>query len=175
MNYLVENSGKSKKQNVLNCGNTARIVDIFSIFHDGTIENWSGNKKRLTLKIGCQYLAARINPEFEYFYVDILDIKAIELDTYRNETDKTPIVINEIDKIFCEKIDIYYAKTEKQFVEINCWQVNEKLGYVANSLRICCGSADVFNQNREQITFSNFAKISDDYWNDFRNRNENNK
>ena len=149
------------------------IVDIFSIFHDGTIESWSGNEKKLTLKINCQFLAERINPEYVYFYVDIIDITAIELDTYIDNAEKvvveSPIVIKEIDKIFSEEIDIFYAKTENQYVEINCWQVNEKLGYVANRLRINCSSVDVFNQSREWITISDFVKIGDDYWNNVAN------
>jgi hypothetical protein len=40
------------------------IRDVFSIFHDGGISAWSGNKDTLTLTIDCEYLAERINKSF---------------------------------------------------------------------------------------------------------------
>ena len=59
---------------------TEDIRDIFSIFHDGEISAWTGNKDLLTLTVDCEYLAERIDKSFDKFYVELSFIDKIELD-----------------------------------------------------------------------------------------------
>lgn len=46
---------------------TETISDLFTMFHDGGIEGWDGNENKLTLTIGCTYLAEKIHPDLIFF------------------------------------------------------------------------------------------------------------
>ena len=63
------------------------IRDIFSILHDGDICAWNGDKNLLTLTVECQYLAKRIDPSFDKFYVELFNIDKLELEPWRNSVD----------------------------------------------------------------------------------------
>ena len=104
----------------------------------------TGDKEKLCLKISCQYLAEILDEKFEYFYVELNRIYKLELLTYpireSEKKDNSPFSICDYDEIFCEGIDICYTKTVNDYVEINCWQINETKNYVANSLLLNCES-----------------------------------
>lgn len=122
---------------------TGELASLFTILHDGTIESFTGNTKKLNLKISCQYLAELINPSFEYFYIQLIEIDFIELQTFKNISnfenfEKTAVVLTAPSDIFNEEIDLYRAETNNGHVEINCWQVNIGLNYIANCLRLNC-------------------------------------
>ncbi|KGO91790.1 hypothetical protein [Flavobacterium subsaxonicum] len=100
------------------------IKDVFSIFHDGGIEGWEGDDKLLTLTIGCTYLAERINPQFNVFYVELTGVEKLELHPWTLPViDNTPALTRPED-IFKGDIEI-----------TSCEVVNEVSCYIFISAR----------------------------------------
>ncbi|MFD2909672.1 hypothetical protein ACFSX9_13120 [Flavobacterium ardleyense] len=145
-----------------------KIQKIFSVFHDGTIQNWKGNLEKLHIEVSCQYLAEIIDTSFDCFYIELQKIDKLELFTViDNKIDNEinePKIIQNIKAIFNNEIDIFHAKIVENYVEINCWQINEQENYVANNLLLSCNNIKVFNQNKIEISIEKLFEISDYYW-----------
>lgn len=82
------------------------ISDIFSIFHDGSIESYSGDYQLLTLKVGCLYLAELIDPTFEYFYLELAEIEVLEFDSWTSPPERPNILKTELADIFQSDLEI---------------------------------------------------------------------
>lgn len=154
--------------------NLKNIEKIFATFHDGTIESWNGNFDKLSLKISCSYLAEILDTDFEYFYFELKNVKKLELYTYsyinKDKNDEL-IIVYELKEIFSNDIDVYYAKIEENYVNINCWLINEQKNYVANKLLLNCESIKILNHNKIEITYNKLFEISDYYWAKFKGEN----
>lgn len=145
-----------------------KIEDIFATFHDGKIVGWSGNFEKLNLKIYCDFLAELFDEKFDFFNVELTKVQKFELLTYntenRNELNKVSKSLYELNEIFCEDIEICYAKNNGKFVEIQCWKTNETKNYIANKLLLNCESIRIYDQNNIEISENAFFEISYAYW-----------
>ncbi|MDV6169021.1 hypothetical protein R1T16_11330 [Flavobacterium sp. DG1-102-2] len=148
---------------------TEELASLFTIFHDGCIENYKKEGVKLILIISCKYLAELIDPEFEYFYLELTEITLIELETFKNipNSEKTPIILTEPTEIFREEIDIYRAAINNGNIEVNCWQVNEGLNYIANCLRLNCKTYTICDHNTNVIDLELLENLSAKYWSRF--------
>ncbi|MDQ3108895.1 MAG: hypothetical protein M3R17_03280 [Bacteroidota bacterium] len=54
------------------------IADLFSMFHDGGIEEMIADENGHNLKIGLTYLAERIKPEYHFFYLRLISVEKFE-------------------------------------------------------------------------------------------------
>lgn len=143
------------------------LAKVFTMFHDGAITGYEQSKSDLSLRISCQYLAEIINPGFENFYLSLHDVNLIELETYTELEDNpaTPHnLLRDINTIFEEEIDIFNARPFEKYVEVNCWQINDRLNYVGNKLRLNCTAYTLSNQDRSVISLTYLNKICTKYW-----------
>ncbi len=160
MEYIVA-SGKFYMQ-----GNED-IRDIFSILHDGTISEWTGDKDRLTLTVECNYLAERIDKSFDKFYVELLDIDKIELKPWTTPAD-IPVVIKTSPRdIFEAQLEILSADIKDGHVIISCNQDDLSFDYGGGDLKISCSSIRILDQRRRELTIAQVGKICNDYWNEW--------
>ena len=101
---------------------TENVRDIFSILHDGTIIGWIGNRNLLTLKVGCQYLAERIDPKFDDFFIELINISKLVLVPWMNPIELEQEYFVELNDIFQAELDILSAEIENDFVKVSCNQ-----------------------------------------------------
>lgn len=148
------------------------LADIFTIFHDGVIEDFQIDENNLYLTIGCVYLAELVNPSFESFILKLINIDKLELNSYSYITDHSntedyPIIISDIETIFEVEIDIFNAKSDNEFVKVNIWIVNDKSRFVANQLNIKCENYSLYNEENKPFSINRLYKISENYWTKF--------
>ncbi len=77
------------------------MVDVFSVLHDGTIEEYKIEDGNLILKIYCQYLAKDTNTSYEYFSVKLNQLKSISL---------MPWLKNSQEEVFWKDTELIFQK-----------------------------------------------------------------
>jgi hypothetical protein len=146
------------------------IKDIFSIFHDGTIEGWSGDKNKLILKISCQYLAERIDKSFDYFFVELVNVTKLDLEPWmRNENDQA-ILKTELEDVFKASLEICFADLVNDYVSITCNQDDRDLDYCGGNLLIGASTVEVYDQNRNKLSLEALGGVCKAYWDEFEKR-----
>lgn len=136
------------------------VIEIFSAFHDGCIEEAAEKPGLLILKISCQYLAALIEENFEYFYLHIGDISKLQLLCWMEE----PKIITEIARIFDPELEILTAKQEGEDVLISCSVEDQSGGYSGGDLILNCGGISLYDQNQQALSIERLKMICGQYW-----------
>lgn len=144
--------------------------DLFSIFHDGTIAAWSGNRAQLALTIDCRYLAGLIDPSFESFIVELSQIAVLSFETWPSPFELPVETFHEPFTIFAADLEILSAKTRENVVEIACNQHDKQLHYCGGILRIRCEQIRVYDQQQRELTIDQLDAICTRYWERFGNR-----
>ena len=147
--------------------NTEDIRDIFSIPHDGTITGWEGDKQLLTLKIGCQYLAERINPAFEYFFVELTGICRLTLVPWMNPAELEQEYFVELKDIFQAELDILSAEVENDFVKVSCNQGDSTFDYCGGTLYVGSEGIKIFDESKSELSIDRLDQICREYWDEF--------
>jgi hypothetical protein len=147
--------------------NTEKIRDVFAILHDGVIESWTGDKKELTLKIGCQYLAERVDPSFEFFFVVLFDVDRFALVPWMSPIDLEQEYFTELKDIFQAELDILSADIENDLVKVSCNQRDSTLNYCGGFLYMSCIDVKVFEQKKAELSIEFLDSICREYWDDF--------
>jgi len=148
------------------------IRDIFSIFHDGTIETWNGNHELLKLKIDCEYLAQKIDNDFKVFYVEFEHFEKLEFIPWMNPINKPQILFTSIVDIFQASLEILSAEIENEAVKITCNQVNSDFDYYGGTLFMNCKSVKVFDEKNNELTIEILDKVCNEYWNETKTQTE---
>lgn len=143
------------------------IRDIFSILHDGTISAWTGDNDLLTLTVGCEYLAERIDKSFDKFYIELFKINKIELVPWTNPADLPAVIKTDFVDIFKTELEILSADIKDDVVVVTCNQHNTDFDYCGGNLTISCQTIKIFDQNKNGLTIDQFGKICKDYWNEW--------
>lgn len=147
--------------------NTENVRDIFSILHDGTIIGWEGDKSLLTLKVGCQYLAERIDPAFETFFIKLTDISRLALVPWMNPIELQQEYFVELSDIFQTELDILSTEAENNLVKVSCNQRDISFNYCGGTLYIACKDIKVYDQNRNEVSIEKLDQICKEYWDEF--------
>lgn len=143
------------------------IRDVFSIFHDGGIIDFTGDLNKLTLKIQCNYLAELISPKFENFYIELTDIKKLDFDPWMNPIDLTKRVFDNYKDYLKANLDIISAGVKDDDVLITCYQHNTDLDYCGGNLTISANEVKVYDHDNNLITIEQLDSVCRLYWNKF--------
>ncbi|MBV7532904.1 hypothetical protein [Chitinophaga sp. sic0106] len=146
------------------------IRDIFSIFHDGTITTWTGDKDLLTLTISCKYLAERIDKSFDEFYIKLENVSTVELDPWPFEKDMPTVVKTEIADIFRAELEIISADIQENKVVVTCSQHDNNFDYCGGNLTISARAIKLLDQSEHPLTVDELWEICKAYWAEFRNK-----
>jgi hypothetical protein len=134
---------------------------LFGIFHDGGIDSWEGTPDQMTLCIGCRYLAQKIDPSFDDFYVELTDVNLLEFKPW-TDADAEQQCITDPDEIFQGDLEI--ADTVN--VTVLCYPKDAPF-YPGGSLYIRAKAFRLYDQNKNEMTLERLREISADYWNSF--------
>lgn len=145
---------------------------VFSIFHDGSIASWSGDKRRLTLKINCLYLAERIDQSYDCFYVDLVNVDRIEFKAWMNLPDDSCESKTELDDVFSGDLEIMSAEIVSGVVCVTCLQHDPSLDYSGGVLSIGCESIRLYDHGKNEITIAALTVICRDYWENLERKGE---
>ena len=141
-----------------------QIVAVFSIFHDGTIISWAGDKMKLTLTIDCQYLAERIDKTFDRFYIELSQIDELHFSTWPNPIDLPEQTLTEISEIFKPELEILTADSIDNKVVIAFSLYDTNFDYCGGILTISCSSIKILDQKEKEMTIDELTEISNKYW-----------
>lgn len=148
----------------------AKIVDVFSIFHDGTIVSWTGDRNQLRLTMSCSYLAERFNSTYEFFFVELLNIDRLAFVPWMNPFELEQEYFNEVGDIFKANLDILAAENDGDWAKISCNQSDLAFDYCGGFLYIAGGDIRVFDQSGDEISIDRLAEVCRQYWDDFASR-----
>ena len=143
---------------------------IVSFGDKETEKIWTGDKNRLTLKIGCQYLSERIDPSFDFFFLDLFDVSRLALVPWMNPIELEQEYFAEFKDIFQAELDILSADIEEDFVKIFCNQSDPDFNYSGAVLYLNCAEIKIFDQEKRELTMDVLDNICKEYWDDFSSR-----
>jgi hypothetical protein len=142
---------------------TDKVSDVFNILHDGSIKEWWHNENILTLKVGCQYLAELIHPDFNFFFIDLVDVRIIELEPWWDNIMANDVLIK-FEDIFAGELEILSAKVAEGKVQIACNQKSKFLPYIGGNLMVSCENIIVYDEAKTELSLNEFDKICNAYW-----------
>lgn len=141
------------------------IADVFSILHDGCITAFEEKSKGILLTIECEYLAERISPDYERFYVELSDIEKLEFETWPNPFD-LPVQMFTLSKdIFQADLEILSAEIIEDCVRVCCNQHNAHYDYHGGYMDINANDIKIYDQQKNELTIDFMDKICNEYWN----------
>ncbi|WP_342543625.1 hypothetical protein MHH33_08960 [Paenisporosarcina sp. FSL H8-0542] len=132
-------------------------IEIFNMFHDGTligILNKSGN---IELKIEIPYLAEMINEKFNYFYCELVNCKGIMLETWSDEKEDT----SDINTIIEYELEILDAQASKEGILVGCR--SEKI--IGGNLHINSQNIKIYDESKKEISLDDLTRTFHWYWN----------
>ena len=150
------------------------IRDIFSIFHDGGIVDCKGAFNKLTLTIQCNYLAELINPDFEKFYLDLIEINKLDFDPWMNPIDLEKVHFDSYADYLKVDLEILSAEIKDDLVFVACNQHDTDLDFCGGNLMISAKKINLYDHKMTPMTIDQLDLVCRKYWDNARNnRNEN--
>jgi len=144
-----------------------KLKSLFNTLHDGVIFSCSVDKSQLNLKIGCQYLAEKINPSFDYFHLQLIQVERIMLEPWMNQETKPQDYNTSLQEIFKSPLEIKSSEIKGNLVVVYCSQNNPDFNSCGGNLFIKCEDARLLDQEDNEITLEELKILSDLYWEDF--------
>ncbi|OJJ11611.1 hypothetical protein BKI51_07710 [Alphaproteobacteria bacterium AO1-B] len=152
--------------------NVKDIADIFSVFHDGWVEDIYYSDRNLKLKIGIPYLAKAIAQGASGFEVSLESIKDFRFCSLTNEAERTPVIIENTKDILNLQLEILRGDVVDGSVRVLCQtHVSERLS-TGGHLFIEAKSATVEAENGAQVSIEELRDTSSAYWNAWEAKNK---
>lgn len=138
-----------------------KIMNVFSINHDGKIVNIEEEMNDLNIDIELEYLAKYFDKTFSLIKYKIMNFKKLEfIDCDNNKCDK----ISEIKNM---KLNIYEAEIGKnKNIIIKVW--SDKIPY--GELYLWGTDIKIYDQNNCEIEYNKLDEICERYWDNFHNK-----
>jgi hypothetical protein len=153
---------QSAKENALE-----DIKDIFATLHDGVIYEWAGDREKLTLKVGCQYLAELIDPAFDDFVLELEGVNQLVLAPWMDIEKQEQEYITDWLILFKHELEILYAEIDNALVKISCRLGSLDFDYSGGTLYVSCNAIKIFDQNKNELTVDHIDQVSNKYWDAF--------
>jgi hypothetical protein len=142
------------------------LSDVFSIFHDGTIESWSEEPSCVRLKIGCQYIAQKVDPSFDDFYIDLIGITHIQFSPWWKDLEKDTIWTDQ-KTILDAELGILDGSFKGSHIEITCDQYGGEYDYAGGVLSLACNDFRLYDEVMHPITVEELKTAATAYWTNF--------
>lgn len=140
------------------------IEDVFSIFHDGYIEDYQIDSDTVDLKIGIQYLAELIDKRYEYLNLRLLGVESIKYDAWADE----PFIVTDWNEIFDLGIEILSTEADDDgqiIVHSNCDNAPND-SFQGGKLIIKCSDYELSDEESNSLTINQLKELSSYYWNE---------
>jgi hypothetical protein len=132
-------------------------IDVFNIFHDGTISDLYRTKNSLILKIEIEYLAELINENFSCFYCELVNCEKFSFKFWSDENKGT----TDLEEIKNYVLEIMDTKLSGEELIVSCR--NDEIP--DGNLYIKTQIIKLFNQERLEISLNELSVICHSYWN----------
>lgn len=144
------------------------IAEVFSIFHDGSPEDWKYHNGNVTLKVYCTYLAERIDTSYHHFKVEIHNVHQFKYKPW-GETKEIRLMEN-LSYIEKYTFEISSAEVKNNVVFITCLEDNMSPKNPGGEFIIDGNEIEIFDEGGTQLPLEQLIKISKGYWEDFKTR-----
>ena len=146
------------------------MADVFSVLHDGMIEEHKIEDGNLILELYCQYLAKNINPSYEFFLVKLNQLKSISLMPWLKDSQEE-IFWKDTELIFQKGLEILNAEViSENIIRVFCdcnYEFDSSLNYVGGTLEFDCHSIRIFDEEKKEISLDFLKEIAIKYWEEF--------
>lgn len=142
-----------------------QISDVFTGFHDGTIMSCRGIENGYRFTVDCLYLAGRLNPDFEVFYVDVFDVVLISFDPWIAEGQEIASETT-FEDIFLYEPEIGYSD-EKNGEIIMSFRIDDVNAYVGATVTFTSSKIVLYDQNNQILELDDFFRLVRSYWDSF--------
>jgi hypothetical protein len=143
--------------------NTSQELEaLFSVLHDGGIEEASIKGTNIRLKIGITYLAELIDPKYEFVFLELNDVESVEYHAWADET----LILKDWTAIFNLGIEILSAKlNEYGQVEVysKCDDAPDD-SLEGGTLILKCKAYKLFDEGQGLISLKTMKDLASRYW-----------
>jgi len=140
------------------------IRDLFSIFHDGGIVDCRGDLNKLFLSVQCNYLAELINPRYENFYIELIDITKLDFEPWMNPFELDKIEFNDHEEFLKVGLEILSAEIKDNCVLVACNQHDINLDYCGGHLMVSANIVTVYDHDINLLTIDELDSLCNLYW-----------
>ena len=152
--------------------NPESIRDVFSIFHDGTIEKAVLSDRTMRMTIDIRYLAERIKVKYQYFFVELEAFRNVEFHAWSGILGNEKEVLSNLTAIFSTELEILEANLKQERFEVICnIHSRSKSNYCGGELLFQADSARVFDEANKEYSISELEELCRAYWNDWKAKN----
>jgi len=149
------------------------IIDIFNIFHDGTIERSVMDGETWRFEVFIPYLANRIKKEYTLFRVAIRSAGNFRFDGWLRELNKGTEELVEFGPISKEELEILSAEEkEADVIAVSCNIAALKSKFCGGNLYFQCGDAEVSDESGKQYTIDDLDELCKAYWDEWSKRSK---
>ncbi|WP_421381700.1 hypothetical protein ACOJQI_20810 [Bacillus salacetis] len=131
-------------------------IDIFNIFHDGTITNINKKMDTIHLEIEIQYLAEVINEKFNLFYCELVECEEFLLEIWGDEKEYT----SDLNTMAAYELEILNAQSSNDGISVSC-KSDEVIG---GNLLIKTRSINLYDENKKEYSLDELAAVCRQYW-----------
>jgi hypothetical protein len=143
------------------------VADVFSILHDGVIEQARSERSDLVLSVAIEYLARRVDPKMRTFTVRLRAVEALDFTTWPTDAAGVPVVIEDVASIFSPELDILSGEVADGRIHVACNQAEPGHGYCGGDLRFRAAAADVVDERGVGYSLERLAEIARGYWDEW--------
>lgn len=131
-------------------------IDIFNIFHDGTITDLSKKKDIIELEIEIQYLAEMINEKFNLFYCELIECEEFLLETWGDKKEYT----SDLNTMVAYELGIMDAHSTNDGIYVSC-RSDEVIG---GNLHIKTKNIKIYDENKMEYSLNELDSVCRKYW-----------
>ena len=135
-----------------------RILDLFNLLHDGTIDKITKENDNFIFQVYVPYISELIEDEAEILKIEFHQLKLLELRKWSSE--EVVSKISEIEKAECE---ISGAKYFDGCVRVYCYSQYFSPGV---SLDIIADDFNIYSESGKRLELVKVKEIVNKYWND---------
>jgi len=139
------------------------IAAIFSIFHDGTPEQWKWSENQLHLSVHCPYLAKMVDKDFNYFFLVLLDVDSFHVVPWVEQGEETKKVYD-LAEINVYDFEISHANYSVDKVEVICHEHSEVLNSSGASIYLSAQSYLIKTEDGQAISLDELDELHMKYW-----------
>ena len=148
------------------------ICEIFSVFHDGMIEEAVLSDQKLKLKIEISYLAERVKSGFKFFFVELEGFHGAEFRGWPATLQGEKKLVTEFSAIFQSALEILEAKLTDGRIEVICnIKSDADSEFCGGELLFSADAATVRDEANKDYSISELGEICKAYWSEWKAKN----
>lgn len=140
------------------------IAQVFSIFHDGTIESATVGGSGVEMKIEIQYLANRIDKSFSSFDLELNGCEGFRFAPWCDQNEQKIDEITNFEEILRLDLEILSAKAAGTEVHVNCLAHSGHKSVSGGFLVFGATELLIFDESKRPISLPTLRSVCDGYW-----------